>query len=160
MQGVPSLRYSWASFGILLIGVFVLVLSAPATAQTSATQASSQMSELNQNVKEVYFPFNIYTKVIDPAVLDADAAWLKQHPDAKFWIQAYADIRGDVVYNLVLSYRRAQWIKSSLVSRGVNEAQIGFATGWGKLYQVCKQKDEACFQKNRRGDMIAPELLM
>ncbi len=62
-----------------------------------------------QNVKEVYFPFNIYNQVIDPATLDADAEWLKQHPDAHLWIQGYADIRGDIVYNLVLSYHRAQW---------------------------------------------------
>jgi len=160
MQRIPSLRYSWALLAILQIGVLVLVLSAPATAQTSAAQASSQTSELNQNIKEVYFPFDIYNRAIDPAALDADAAWLKQHPDAHFWIQAYTDIRGDIVYNLVLSYRRAQWIKKSLVGRGVNESQIGFVTGWGKLYQVCGQKDEECFQKNRRGDMIAPELLM
>ena len=50
----------------------------------------------------------MYTKVIDPAVLDRDAEWLKQHSDAHFWIQGYADIRGDILYNLVLSYRRAQ----------------------------------------------------
>ena len=48
------------------------------------------------------------------AVLDRDAEWLKQHPDAHFWIEGYADIRGDIFYNLVLSYRRAQFMKTSL----------------------------------------------
>ena len=159
MQAILPLKYLWFSIASSLLAIVICALSPQAAAQTSSG-TSSQMTELNQNVKEVYFPFNIYNRTLDPAVLDADAAWLKQHPDAHFWIQAYADIRGDVVYNLVLSYRRAQWIKNSLVSRGVNESQIGFATGWGKLYQVCDQQDEQCFQKNRRGDMVTPELLM
>ena len=88
-------------------------------------------------MKEVYFPFNIYNKIIDPATLDANASYLKQNPDTKMWIQGYADPRGDIVYNLVLSYKRAQWVKDQLVKRGVEESRIGYATGWGKLYQTC-----------------------
>jgi len=45
------------------------------------------------------------------------------------------------------------------VERGVDESRIGFATGWGKLYPVCEQADEQCFQKNRRADVIPPGLL-
>jgi len=61
----------------------------------------------------------------------------------------------------VLSYRRAQFVKTSLTKRGVSDAQIGYATGWGKLYPVCDQhmKSDECFQKNRRVDMVLPELL-
>lgn len=113
-----------------------------------------------QNVKEVYFPFNIYNKVVTPATLDANADWLKQNPDAKMWIQGYADPRGDIVYNLVLSYKRAQWVKAQLVKRGVDESRIGYATGWGKLYQTCAQSDDTCFQQNRRVDVVAPESMM
>lgn len=123
-------------------------------------RASAQNSDFTQNVKEVYFPFNIYNKVVAPATLNADADWLKQHPDTKLWIQAYADIRGDIVYNLVLSYRRAQWIKSQLEQRGVDGSRIGYATGWGKLYQVCEKADEQCFQQNRRGDIVPPGLFV
>src|SRR5271167_4005097 len=69
-------------------------------APMAAGQApSAQAQAVSQNVKEVYFPFNIYNKIIDPAVLDANAAWLKQNPDGKLWIQGYADPRGDIVYN-------------------------------------------------------------
>jgi outer membrane protein OmpA-like peptidoglycan-associated protein len=113
-----------------------------------------------QNVKEVYFPFNVYNKVIDPKTLDANAEWLKQNLDAKMWIQGYADPRGDIVYNLVLSYKRAQWVKAQLVKRGVDESRIGYATGWGKLYQTCAQADDSCFQQNRRADVVDPETMM
>jgi len=76
------------------------------------------------------------------------------------WIQGYADPRGDVVYNLVLSYRRAQWVKSQFVKRGVDASRIEFATGWGKLYQTCTQADDACFQQNRRVDVVSPASMM
>jgi outer membrane protein OmpA-like peptidoglycan-associated protein len=154
-----SLRFSWLSAATLLVAACLFTSGRPLMAQAANQMPSASAPDFGQNVKEVYFPFNIYNRVIDPAVLDSDAEWLKQHPDAHLWIQGYADVRGDIVYNLVLSYRRAQFVKSKFVERGVNESQIGFATGWGKLYPVCEQADEACFQKNRRADVIPPALL-
>jgi outer membrane protein OmpA-like peptidoglycan-associated protein len=147
------------SVATLLVAACFFTSGKPVMAQAGSQMTSTPASDFSQNVKELYFPFNIYNRVIDPAVLDSDAEYLKQHPDAHLWIQGYADIRGDIVYNLVLSYRRAQFIKSKLVGRGVNDSQIGFATGWGKLYPVCEQADEECFQKNRRADVIPPALL-
>jgi OOP family OmpA-OmpF porin len=120
---------------------------------------SAQAQAVTQNVKEVYFPFNIFSRVIDPDVLQADVNYLKQHPDAHLWIQGYADIRGDIFYNLVLSYRRAQFVKTQLVRNGVNESQIGFATGWGKLYPVCQSTDDDCYQKQRRADIVPPDMM-
>jgi len=141
---------------VLGLALVIACLAPGAVGQT----ASAPTPAFGQNVKEVYFPFNIYKKIIDPAVLDSNAAWLKQNPDAKMWIQGYADPRGDIVYNLVLSYRRAQWVKTQLVKRGVDDSRIGFATGWGKLYQTCEQSDDKCFQQNRRVDVVSPEDLM
>jgi outer membrane protein OmpA-like peptidoglycan-associated protein len=155
MQRILAVRYSWVWFASLLLAAAVLLPAARVEAQMA------QMPEFSQNVKEVYFPFNVYSRVIDQTVLNSDADWLKQHPDAHFWIEGYADVRGDIFYNLVLSYRRAQFVKTSLSKRGVGDAQIGYATGWGKLYPVCDQntKSDECFQKNRRVDMVLPELL-
>jgi len=121
---------------------------------------TSQVQAFEQNVKDVYFPFNIYNRIVDHSVLDANATWLKNNPDAKMWIMGYADPRGDIVYNLVLSYHRAQWVKAQLVKRGVDASRVGYATGWGKLYQTCEQKDDKCFQQNRRVAVIAPESTM
>jgi len=148
MQKVLALRFSW-------VGLVSFLLAAAAFLPAARLEAQ----EFSQNVKEVYFPFNVYSKVIDSAVLDRDAEWLKQHSDSHFWIEGYADVRGDIFYNLVLSYRRAQFVKTSLINRGVSGSQIGFATGWGKLYPVCAQSDSDCFQKNRRVDMVLPELV-
>ena len=142
------------------MGFSVVLVVACLAPLAEGQAASASAPAFGQNVKEVYFPFNIYNKIIDPAVLDANASWLKQSPDTKMWIQGYADPRGDIVYNLVLSYRRAQWVKAQLVKRGVDESRIGYATGWGKLYQTCQQSDDSCFQQNRRVDVVSPEDLM
>jgi peptidoglycan-associated lipoprotein len=149
------------NISVVMLASFLLAIVLVGSAHQAVGQtASPQTQAFNQNVKDVYFPFNIYNKVTDKAVLDANAAWLKENPDAKMWIQGYADPRGDIVYNLVLSYRRAQWVKTQLVQRGVDESRIGYATGWGKLYQNCEQQDDKCFQQNRRVDVLPPEDLL
>ncbi len=158
MRSVVSNKRSWISLTALLIAFGVFVPATTSLAQDSSP-SSPQAQEITQSVKEVYFPFNIYSRVIDPTVLQSDAEWLKQHPDAHLWIQGYADVRGDIFYNLVLSYRRAQFVKSTLVKNGVSESQIGFATGWGKLYPVCQDTDDSCYQKQRRADIVPPDMM-
>ena len=153
---VPSPR-SWVLLTIIL--AFSVLLPAADMLRQDNTPASPQAQEITQNVKEVYFPFNIYSRVIDASVLQADANYLRQHPDAHLWIQGYADIRGDIFYNLVLSYRRAQFVKDQLVKNGVSELQIGFATGWGKLYPVCQSDDDSCYQQQRRVDLVPPDMM-
>ena len=161
---VPNQRF-WVSLAAFLIAVSVFIPAKNALAQdnnAASPQAhfpplSAQAQDLMQNVKEVYFPFNIYSRIINPDVLQSDTDYLKQHSDAQLWIQGYADIRGDVFYNLVLSYRRAQFVKSQLLKSGVNESQIGFATGWGKLYPTCQSKDDSCYQQQRRVDIVPPD---
>lgn len=159
MRRTLALRFAWMSITGFLLAATVCLPAAKLEAQAAGSGASPQAQEFSQNVKEVYFPFNEYSKVTDPAALDRDAEWLKRHSDAHFWIEGYADVRGDIFYNLVLSYRRAQFVKTSLSKRGVGDSQIGYATGWGKLYPACAQHDDACFQQNRRVDMVLPELL-
>ena len=153
------MRSGKTSFLVQMGICLVLMLTSLATS-VSAQGTSAQTQAFNQNVKVVYFPFDIYNRTINPNVLDANAEWLRQNPGAKMWLQGYADPRGDIVYNLVLSYRRAQWVKAQFVKRGVDESRIEYATGWGKLYQTCQRQDEKCFQENRRVDTVPPEDLM
>jgi peptidoglycan-associated lipoprotein len=131
----------------------------PASAQAHYPPLSTQAQDLIQNVKEIYFPFNIYSRVVNPDVLKTDSNWLSQNTGSQMWIQGYADIRGDIFYNLVLSYRRAQFVKSQLIKSGVSESRIGFATGWGKLYPVCNATDDSCYQQQRRVDIVPPDTM-
>ena len=160
MREIFALRYPWSSLATILLAITKYYETGhKLVAQISAAGASSQAQAITQNVKEVYFPFNIHNRVTDPSVLASDAEWLKQHPDAHVWIESHADLRGDIFYNLVLSYRRSQFVKAELIRSGVSESQIGFATGWGELYPVCKADDEHCYQRNRRADIVPPDLM-
>lgn len=103
----------------------------------------------DSGVHEVDFPFDVFNKPLDPSILDADAQWLKDHPDNHFYIEGYASTEGDPGYNLTLSKRRADWVKQSLISKGVADNQILLATGWGHTYPVCGDLDQQCLSKNR-----------
>jgi outer membrane protein OmpA-like peptidoglycan-associated protein len=85
------------------------------------------------------------------AVLQADVQWLKDHPRVRFYIEGYASTRGeDIIYNLVLSAKRAEGVRQALVGMGIPENRIVLTTGWGQLYPVCPEKNDACWSKNRR----------
>jgi len=82
--------------------------------------------------------------------LASNAQWLKAHPDIYITIEGDADERGDIVYNVDLSDKRAIATRDALLRLGVPPQQIVFATGWGKLYPICNQTDESCWSQNRR----------
>ncbi len=165
MRNVVPGKSFWVTFAAFLIALSVFIPATNIMAQddnAASSQAkfpplSPQAQDLIQNVKEVYFPFNIYSRVVNPDVLKSDGNWLSQNTGSQMWIQGYADIRGDIFYNLVLSYRRAQFVKEKLIQSGVSESRIGFATGWGKLYPVCNATDESCYQQQRRVDIVPPD---
>jgi outer membrane protein OmpA-like peptidoglycan-associated protein len=102
-----------------------------------------------QNLKEVLFARNEYDKCLNPNALDEDARWLTEHPNVRFYIDGYASTRGDQTYNLILSQRRADWVKQSLVSRGVPEDRIRLSVGWGELYPTCLEDSDECLTKNK-----------
>ncbi len=162
---IPNQRY-WVSLAAFLIAITIFMPASLVMAQDNAASPqahfpplSPQAQDLMQNVKEVYFPFDIYSRVVNPDALTADGSWLSQNTASPMWIQGYADIRGDIFYNLVLSYRRAQHVKAALIKSGVDESRIQFATGWGKLYPVCNATDESCYQQQRRVDIVPPDTM-
>jgi peptidoglycan-associated lipoprotein len=116
----------------------------------------AEQIDVQQNIKDVHFDFDrADLRMDDRNTLQADAQWLKAHPDVLVTIEGDADERGDIVYNVQLSEKRATATKDALVSMGVPADQIVFATGWGKLYPICDQSDESCWSENRRAHFAA-----
>ncbi len=107
-----------------------------------------------EELKELLFDFDTYDSTTEQAVLEADAQWLKDHPNVRVKLAGHADPRGDIAYNLALSQRRAQTIKQELILMGVAENRIVFATGWGELYPTCLESTEECWKQNRRVDFV------
>jgi outer membrane protein OmpA-like peptidoglycan-associated protein len=103
----------------------------------------------NSNVHEVLFPNNVYDAPENPSILDDNAQWLKDHASDHFYIEGYASSKGEPGYNLRLSKQRADWVKQTLISKGIPEDRILMAAGWGQYYPVCAELDDACWSKNR-----------
>lgn len=103
----------------------------------------------NQNMHEIAFPWDVYDNPLNPDVLDANVQWLKDHASDRLYIEGYASAEGDLGYNLSLSSRRADWVKQTLISKGIPETRIVMAVGWGELYPVCAEFSEECLSKNR-----------
>jgi outer membrane protein OmpA-like peptidoglycan-associated protein len=102
-----------------------------------------------KNMKGIMFLRNDYDSPTNPGTLDDNVQWLKDHPSVRFYVDGYASITGDVLYNLALSQRRAEWVKQTLVSRGISENRIVVAAGWGELYPACAENTQECRDKNK-----------
>jgi peptidoglycan-associated lipoprotein len=83
-------------------------------------------------------------------VLQKQAAWLKQYPQAKLMLEGHCDERGTREYNLALGDRRAYAVKEFLVSLGVDAARLQ-TKSYGKERPACSESDDSCWQQNRRG---------
>ena len=110
-----------------------------------------EQAEFNQGMKEVPFGRNEHETTTDPEALQSNVQWLKNHPSVRFYIEGYASTRGeDIIYNLVLSARRAETVKQTIIGMGIRENRIVRTTGWGQLYPVCPEQNDACWSRNRR----------
>ena len=117
---------------------------------------ANQQQQFQQDVKDIHFDFDRSDLgAEDRTILARDAEWLKAHPDVLVTLAGDADERGDIVYNVALSDRRAIATRDALVELGVSPERIRFAAGWGKLYPICTESEESCWSQNRRTH-IAP----
>ena len=87
------------------------------------------------------------------ATLTANATWMKRWSNTRITIEGHCDARGTAEYNLGLGERRAQAVKAYLVSLGIAADRVTTVSK-GKESPVCTDKNEACWQRNRRGGSI------
>jgi outer membrane protein OmpA-like peptidoglycan-associated protein len=85
--------------------------------------------------------------------LDQLARFLNEHPDRRLEIDGYTDSVGSDSYNLDLSQRRADSVKSALVTRGVDSSRI-VSQGYGKEFALASNSDSGGRQLNRRVEVV------
>ena len=85
--------------------------------------------------------------------MDQLAHFLNEHPDRKLQIEGFTDSVGSEAYNEELSQRRAEAVKSALLTRGVNSSRIE-TKGYGKSYPVASNSESGGRQLNRRVEVI------
>jgi outer membrane protein OmpA-like peptidoglycan-associated protein len=65
-------------------------------------------------------------------VIDKIVGIMDEHPDINISLEGYASTEGELEYNLDLSGRRVDSVKSALVEKGVSEDRIVDAQGMGE----------------------------
>jgi outer membrane protein OmpA-like peptidoglycan-associated protein len=123
----------------------------------SGREAAAEVLQVKLPGNSVYFPTNLPTKAKPEGGLVASQTQLlnelvasfKQYlqfsPDAHLILEGHADRRGSVKYNMALSERRAERVRSFLVEQGVNAANLetkGFGKGQNLDAAAVKQLAE------------------
>lgn len=120
------------------------------------TEFGAKISEVAEGLK---FAFPVHFAYDDATVRQADAAALerfasvaaKHYPGAKITVEGFADPAGSARYNLDLSRRRAESVRSYLGEHGVDPSLVN-AVGYGKTRLVRRDasRDMPGAELNRR----------
>jgi outer membrane protein OmpA-like peptidoglycan-associated protein len=104
--------------------------------------------------------FDTNSTVVRPGLIseiNRVAGVLNQYPDTLIRVEGHTDSQGSSEYNMNLSKRRAEAVKTLLVQRGVAQSRIE-CVGFGENMSVATNDTEAGRQKNRRVEIkIAPK---
>lgn len=104
--------------------------------------------------RSVFYDFDTYAvKPEFRPMVDAHAAYVRQHPGASVTIEGNADERGSREYNLALGQRRADGVKSLMVLLGAPERQIE-TVSVGEERPKAAGHDETAWAQNRRSDIV------
>ena len=126
----------------------------PALSASSAAPPASLSQDLGSLV-DVFFDFDQHAIRGDAqSILSADAAWINGKPGQTIVIEGHCDERGTQAYNLVLGDKRARAVKRYLVDLGVSASRLK-TTSYGELRPFCKEREETCYQQNRRAHFVA-----
>jgi outer membrane protein OmpA-like peptidoglycan-associated protein len=85
--------------------------------------------------------------------LDKLAAFLSQYPDRSALIEGHTDSAGSEDYNMGLSQRRADSVKSYLMGQGIGSMRLA-AAGKGESQPLAGNDSAAGRQQNRRVEVI------
>nr|WP_217272312.1 peptidoglycan-associated lipoprotein Pal [Sphingopyxis sp. BSNA05] len=91
--------------------------------------------------------FNVDSQ--DQLILQSQARWLAQNPNARITIEGHADERGTRDYNLALGERRANATKNYLASLGVSPSRMT-TVSYGKERPEALASNESAWAQNRR----------
>ncbi len=87
------------------------------------------------------------------AALTTNATWLKRWSSTRVTVEGNCDERSTSEYNLGLGERRANAVKNYLMELGVPSDRIVIVSK-GEEAPFCTEKNESCWQQNRRGHFI------
>jgi len=126
-----------------------------AVEEAKPVEAKEQAATGAAGLQPIYFDFDrSFIRDDARSVMKANAEWLKANPKTKIKIEGNCDERGTREYNQALGQRRAASAKKYLTDLGISAQRISLIS-YGKEKPVCAEQSEACWQKNRRDDLVA-----
>jgi OmpA-OmpF porin, OOP family len=90
------------------------------------------------------------------STVDRLAQFLKEAADRKVVVEGHTDSTGSDEYNLSLSERRAEAVRTALLERGIQAAQIT-SVGKGETTPVATNDDAGGRQQNRRVEIVVQD---
>ncbi|MDQ6950919.1 MAG: peptidoglycan-associated lipoprotein Pal [Mariprofundales bacterium] len=121
---------------------------------TNGVAGANNMDAVRPSTNVIYFAFN--SSAIDAAgraVLDAHAAWLRNHPTMAITIEGNCDQRGSREYNLALGQERANAVRGHLTAQGIASSRVD-TVSFGEERPACTGTGEACWAQNRHADIV------
>ncbi len=119
---------------------------------TSGAVVPGSQEDLEQNVgHRVFFGYDQYSLTAQAeGTLQRQADFLKQHPNVRVQIAGNCDERGTREYNLALGARRAEAVRSFLVSSGIDASRLS-SVSYGKERPIDPRSTEDAWSLNRNG---------
>ncbi len=87
------------------------------------------------------------------ATLKMNAEWIKSRPNVRMQIEGHCDNRGTIEYNISLGERRANAVKSYLVSVGVNADRLS-TISYGEEKPIAMGDSDSDMARNRRANFV------
>jgi peptidoglycan-associated lipoprotein len=110
-----------------------------------------QLATAAAGLEDVFFGFDSWQISNEgKQTLMLDAEWIKANPGQKVTIEGHCDERGTLAYNLVLGEKRARSVQKYLIELGIDPNRLTVVS-YGKERPFCKDREEGCYQRNRRG---------
>ncbi len=117
-------------------------------------QAKEQAASVEAGLRDVFFGYDSWTITEEGRQsLTQDAQWIKTNAGALVKIEGHCDERGTLAYNLVLGEKRAKAVRNYLVELGVGANRLAVVS-YGKERPFCNERNESCYQQNRRGHVV------
>ena len=127
--------------------------SARATPSTTVAGTPTRTYAM-PGARSVYYEFDrSEIKAEGVKTIEANAEYLRAHPDMKVKVEGNADERGSREYNLALGQRRADAVSKRRNILGIPSDRIE-TVSYGKEKPKAPGHDESSWSENRRSDIV------
>ena len=115
--------------------------------------AKADSIKITQIASKIFFEFDSdKLKVASLSQLDELVVILKKYETANLLIEGHADSKGSDAYNLTLSQKRTDAVKTYLMGKGIMESRLT-AIGYGETRPIADNNTDAGRAKNRRVEL-------